>query len=407
MGNWIYRSLVCGVFAVAAVAIPAGYTQAATTQPSGQGAVSPKTQAAIDDAQGVLDKGFAFLKAKETPDYSWQSQYDPPGMSALILKAFVEDEKYDPDMVFLDKGFDHLIDYQKPDGGVYVDSLQNYNTAIAISAMAVSKEAEYKAPIAKALAFLRTQQFSDTIQGDFHVTPDDPKYGGTGYGKGARPDLSNLGMTLDALHDAGVPPTDPAYAAALKFVTRCQNLSETNDQKWATNDGGFIYTPAAGGVSPAGDYVDATGVTRHRSYGSMTYTGIKSMIYAGLTKDDPRVKAAWDWIGKNYTVKENPGMQLGDPNDPSAAKGGLFYYYHTMARTLHAYGSPTVVDAAGVSHDWRIDLIAQVKTLQAADGSFAGEKKFMEDNPVLATGYVGLALEEVKLDLHDHPVAGN
>jgi squalene-hopene/tetraprenyl-beta-curcumene cyclase len=406
MANWFYRSLACSAVAVAAAVMPIAVTGAATTQPTTQ-AVSPRTQAVIDDAQVVADKAFAYLKAQEKPDFSWQSEQDPPGLSALVLKAFVEDEKYDPDMVFLDKGFDKLISYQKPDGGVYIDSLQNYNTAIAISAMAVSKEAEYKAPIAKALAFLRTLQFSDTIQGDLHVTPDDVRYGGTGYGKGGRPDLSNLGMTLDALHDAGIPPTDPAYAAALKFVTRCQNLSETNDQKWASNDGGFIYTPFAGGVSPAGDYVDASGVTRHRSYGSMTYTAIKSMIYAGLTRDDPRVKAAWDWLSKNYTVKENPGMQLSDPNDPNAAKGGLYYYYHAMARALHAYGSPTITDAAGVTHDWRVDLIAQIKTLQAADGSFKGEKQFMEDNPVLATGYVALAMEEVKLDLHDHPVAAN
>ena len=406
MTNWIHRCIATGTLAVATIALPARFVSAQAAAPTTQ-AVSPKTQAVIDAAQSVLDKGFNYLKTQQKPDFSWQLEADPPGMSALVLKAFVEDEKFDPDIPFLDKGFDKLIDYQKPDGGIYVDSLQNYNTAIAISAMAVSKEAEYKEPIAKAVKFLRTLQFSDTIEGTYHVAADDVRFGGTGYGKGGRPDLSNLGMTLDALHDAGIPPTDPAYAAALKFVTRCQNLSETNDQKWAGNDGGFIYTPFAGGVSPAGDYVDAAGVTRHRSYGSMTYTAMKSMIYAGLSRDDPRVKAAWDWIGKNYTVKENPGMQFGDPNDPSAAKGGLFYYYHTMARALHAYGSPTITDPSGITHDWRIDLVDQIKSLQAADGSFTGDKKYMENNSVLATGYVGLALEEVKMDLHDHPVAGN
>ena len=29
-----------------------------------------------------------------------------------------------------------------------------------------------------------------------------------------------------------------------------------------------------------------------RSYGGMTYAGLKSMAYAKLTRDDPRVKAA-------------------------------------------------------------------------------------------------------------------
>ena len=41
----------------------------------------------------------------------------------------------------------------------------------------------------------------------------------------------------------------------------------------------------------------------------MTYAGLKSMIHAGLTPDDPRVKAAITSISaKNYTLDENPGL---------------------------------------------------------------------------------------------------
>ena len=90
------------------------------------------------------------------------------------------------------------------------------------------------------------------------------------------------------------------------FVSRCQNLeSEFNTTEFATkiNAGGFFYTPAAGGSSQAGKTPDG-GL---RSYASMTYAGLKSMLYAGLTKDDPRVKAATTWIRKFYSVEENPG----------------------------------------------------------------------------------------------------
>ena len=84
----------------------------------------------------------------------------------------------------------------------------------------------------------------------------DVRYGGWGYGGtgGSRPDLSNTQMALDALKDAGLKPDDPAFQAALKFATRSQNLSETNDQPWASNDGGFIYTPYNNGTSAAGDF---------------------------------------------------------------------------------------------------------------------------------------------------------
>jgi squalene-hopene/tetraprenyl-beta-curcumene cyclase len=355
-------------------------------------------------ATTTADKGFAYLQHQQKPDASWQDIADPPGVSALVLKSFMEDERYDADMPFLDKGFDKLLSYQLQNGGIYQDLLANYNTAIAISALAVSREAEYKPAIVRALAYLRSLQWSDQIEGvdeKLRAAATDPRYGGFGYGKRSRPDLSNTQWALEALHDAGVPPTDPAFQAALKFATRCQNNSETNDQKWAGDDGGFVYLDTgAEGSDPAGEFTAPDGRKMFRSYGSMTYAGLKSMIYAGLTHDDPRVKAAWGWIEHNYTVDENPGLAQSGPGN---AKGGLFYYYYTMARALRAYGQPIITDATGHAHDWRTDLTNKIASLQQPDGSLVGQRKWMEDNPVLVTSYAIMALEEIRKDLKDHP----
>jgi len=357
-----------------------------------------------DLATATVDKGFAYLKTQQQPDHGWQSEIDPPGITALALKSFMEDERYDADMPFLDKGFDKLLDYQVASGGIYQDVLANYNTAIAVSALAVSKEAEYKPVIVKALVYLRSLQWTDKIEGvpdQLRVAASDPRYGGFGYGKRGRPDLSNTQWALEALHEAGVPPTDPAFQAALKFATRCQNSSETNDQKWAGDDGGFVYLDnGQEGGDPAGEYTGPDGRTLFRSYGSMTYAGLKSMIYAGLTHDDPRVKAAWGWIQRNFTVDENPGLA---ETGPENAKGGLYYYYYTMAKALSAYGVPVIVDQNGKSHDWRIELAAKLATIQRPDGSFIGQRKWMEDNPVLVTSYAALTLEEIRKDLKAHP----
>ena len=92
---------------------------------------------------------------------------------------------------------------------------------------------------------------------------------------------------------------------ALVFVSRCQNLeSEHNTTPFAAkvNDGGFYYTIAAGGQSQAGNTPDG-GL---RSYGSMTYAGLKSMIYAGVSQDDPRVKAAYEWIQRTLHARRKP-----------------------------------------------------------------------------------------------------
>ena len=60
----------------------------------------------------------------------------------------------------------------------------------------------------------------------------------------------------------------------------------------------------------------------------MTYAGLKSMLYAGVGKDDPRVKGAVSWIRKHYDLDTNPGLD----------GQGLYYYYHVFAKALGRFG---------------------------------------------------------------------
>src|SRR5215510_6289325 len=78
----------------------------------------------------------------------------------------------------------------------------------------------------------------------------------------------------------------------------------------------------------------------------LSYAGLKSMVFAGLGADDKRVKAATEWIKKNYDLKSNPGM----------GNAGLYYYYLTYVKALDAIGEPQFTDAKGVKHDWRKEL---------------------------------------------------
>ena len=358
-------------------------------------------------AQAMVDRGLSFLKSRQKPDGSWQERDEPPAITAITIKAFVQEGHYKGNEPFLEKAFQKLLSFQKDDGSISDDNLATYNTAIAISALAESNQAKYKPALQKALVYLRDIQWDDKIQGvpaNMKVPPSDPNYGGFGYGtKGKRADLSNTQIALDALRDAGLKPDDPAFQAALKFATRAQNNSESNDQKWAADDGGFIYSVADGGASKALDYTTPDGRVVHRSYGSMTYAGLKSMIYAGLSHEDPRVKAAWKWVCQNWTLDENPGIHYGDPNNPKGGDDGLFYYYHTLARALHAYGEPVIVDSKGQKHDWRVELIAKLATQQDPDGHWTGIQKWMENKPILSSSYAILSLQEAQQDLREHP----
>src|SRR2546421_586322 len=360
--------------------------------------------AGSERAQAMVDKAIDYLKGQQQPDGGWQAGSQPPAITAVVLRAIVQDAKYNADTDFVKKGYDKLLTYQWENGGIYRDLLANYNTAIAISSLAAAEKPEFKPRIDKAVAYLKSLQWNDRIQGgpkgEGKIDVGNPWYGGAGYSRAGRSDGSNTQIMVDALHDAGLPKDDPAFQAAVKFVTRMQNLSETNDQKWASNDGGAIYTPANNGESMAGEYKGPNGERMLRSYGSMTYGMLKTYIYAGLSKDDPRVKAAWDWVSKNWTLDENPGMRA---NNPATAQYGMYYYYLTLARALNAYDQPIIVDPQGNKHDWRLELINKLETLQKPDGSFVGEKKWMENNPPLITAFVVLSLQEAMADLKEHP----
>jgi squalene-hopene/tetraprenyl-beta-curcumene cyclase len=184
-------------------------------------------------------------------------------------------------------------------------------------------------------------------------------------------------------------PSGLHWKKAVAFLQRCQNLPGTNDQPWAqhpgTNDiGGFIYMPGPPAMSFADDEPRTDEKQPLRSYGSMTYAGLKSYIYAELKKDDPRVKAAIDWLKHNYNVNENPGL----------GPQGLFYYLHTVTKALTVYGDDTFTDAAGKRHDWRHELLKKFVMLQKADGFWQNDNnRWMEVDPVLCTTYSVLALE--------------
>jgi squalene-hopene/tetraprenyl-beta-curcumene cyclase len=120
----------------------------------------------------------------------------------------------------------------------------------------------------------------------------------------------------------------------------------------------------------------------------MTYAGFKSMLYADLRHDDPRVKAAFDWVRRHYTLDENPNM-------PGAqSKQGLYYYYNVFGKALQAWGQDTIVGADGKKHNWREDLIAKLAALQRQDGTWLNEAdRWYEGNPHYVTGLAVLSMQ--------------
>jgi squalene-hopene/tetraprenyl-beta-curcumene cyclase len=366
------------VGAVAATMAATGLLCASSTPVEGQGRGPEGDVQQV--RQRLIDRAVAYLQLRgRRPDGSYAPNLGI-GPTALVVTGLLSTDRFGPDHPFVAESLKYLHGFVQADGGIYRgDVLRNYTTSVALMAFhGANKDARYDSLIAKAQKFLTGLQW-DEGEGKKQASA---WYGGVGYGRHKRPDLSNLQLMLEALKQSGLSKDDPAWRRAVVFLTRCQNLGgEFNDQPWAelVNDGGFIYTPANGGESKAG----ATPAGGLRSYGSMTYAGLKSMLYAGLSKDDPRVKAARGWIRKHYTLDENPGL----------GSQGLYYYYHTFAKTLHVLGEDTLVDAQGRKHDWRQELVRKLAQKQRRDGSWTNpEDRWFEGEPALVTGYVLMAL---------------
>lgn len=372
-------------------------------------------------ARTAIDRGLAFLRTRQTQGGAWLSkaQAAPTGepaktepvalaVTGLALKALMQAEVGPVDTAAdrpagaprdpaAAKALSLLLRAREP-GGLYdAGHMSNYLHACVAQGLASIRSAEAIDAVRMLVADLKKGVWETGEGLDAHQD----WYGGAGYGRNGRPDLSNTQMLLDALHDAGVSPEDPAVQATIAFVSRTQNLKATNASPWAqqgSNDGGFVYTPANGGESFAseaagegrfGELLPAGTPRSLRSYGSMTYAGFKSMIYEGLTRDDVRVRAAYDWLRRNFTFDENPGL----------GQQGLFYYYLAMSRALVA-GQQTLISPFrdGVeqpAQNWREAMIDALVKRQAEDGSWVNSAdRWMEGEREMCTIDAVLALQE-------------
>ena len=342
------------------------------------------------DASGAWKKGPAD-KAQPSLAYTGimvTALADAPG----ALRA-----KYLP---AVQKGVAYLVSKQNSDGS-FGDGPANayykvYTTSIALMALSLAAP-DKKDAIGNARGYLKSNQLKEG-----------PDKGSLGYGdkemkfdqgkpvdKPMIPNLSTTGFAAEGLARSGLPKDDPFWKLVVEYVQKCQNNSETNTDKdfvarlkarglSVGDDGGLFY--AANPEDMKAGTVKLTDKEIIKSYGSMTYDGLKTYIYAGLTKDDPRVKAAIDWVRKNYSVEAHPGFSF---DDKRTHLMGIFYYYLMMTRAFDALGEKTFTTFDGTVHKWANELCEQLLRIQKEEKMWVNENpRWWEDDPLLVTSYV-------------------
>lgn len=343
------------------------------------------------EAQAAIDRGLDWLEAGQQPEGNWSNEYFP-ALTGLPLWALSEGGR--KDSASAQKAIDFILRWTHEDGSIYREppeerkggGLSGYNTSICMVALHRARR-EQLAPVV-----LKARRFTAKSQ---HLG-DDQYRGGMGYDPGTgRPyaDLSNsvigyeaMRLTEDAedLRPAGTEKADLDWQAAQEFLAKVQNPAEDPDV--AGRDGGFIYKP---GDSKAGQETTEGEQIVFRSYGSMTYAGLLSLIYADVDRDDPRVRSAFDWTVHHWTLEENPGM----------GQEGLFYFYNILSKALATYGVDQFTLSNEQQLNWREALIKKLLSLQKIDpktghGYWVNEQgRWWEADPVLVTSYTLIALE--------------
>lgn len=355
----------------------------------------PVQLSVLHEADAAKNRAYAWLRERQPSDGYWSSPQFP-AITALAVWALLGDEEQNRDAI--DAGLAFIESHVRDDGGIYVDptesgrggGLANYNTAIAMVALHLSGRSEYVPVVQRAREFIAQSQ---------HLESDSIFFGGMGYDAAADreyADLSNSYIAYEAMRltesvedlRADQSRVDLDWDAAIQFVQRIQNLPEFNDQSWVSdaphNLGGFAYHPDN---TRAGTYADEDEVVRFNSFGSMTYAGMLSFIYAEVDRRDPRVQSAADWAIRHWTLDENPGT----------GQEGLFYYYNVLTKGLAAFGQDQFIREDGEPLNWRQEVVEKLVSVQRIDdgrGFWVNDTgRYWENDPVLVTAYSLIALQ--------------
>lgn len=346
-------------------------------------AVKSQAIPSSDDVNKAVNRGLDWLVSIQKEDGSW-SNSGFPALTALPLQAFIASDHPRKKEVIA-KAMKYILSCVQKDGGIYRKSLfpgrgglGTFNTAICMTAIHMLGDPANVKIIQNARKFVASSQLAG----------DSSDNGGFGYNKGwfTSADMMNTSYAVEAmrvtekvedLRTNAAQRVDLKWDGVVKFLGRVQNKEEAGNE----DAGGFFYKP---GKSMAGTTNTPDGKVVLRSYGTMTYVGLLSMVYANLTKEDGRVRSALDWAMKHWSLEENPGL----------GREGMYFFYHVLTRGLTACGVDKITLKDGSSLEWKPQVAQKILSLQRANGSWLNEKgRYWEADPVLVTSYSLISLE--------------
>ena len=309
-----------------------------------------------EQVRKAIDRGAGFLKQQQRrADGSWQDFVGRPGGVTALCTLALLNSGVEPDEPHVRRALEYLR------GKTFKSTY-----AVALQTMALCKSGRQldEVKIRQNVKYLESRQIRTA-----------PNKGAWAYnGQGGNGDNSNTQFALLALHEAeraGVAVSPQTWTLARDYWESCQNL-----------DGSFGYRRG------------------HSGTGSMTCAGITSLIVTAdqigkgnaqaegdrvrccLAKevDGDRIEKALDWLGRNFSVKSNPGIP---------GRIWQLYYFYGLERA----GRLSARRFIG-KHDWyRKGAEYLVENQDRLSGFWEGVGRD-EANQLIATSYALLFLSK-------------
>lgn len=357
---------------------------------------NPIPESNRQEARAAIDRGMRWLEARQHEEGHWSSPQWPALTALPVWALSLSDGHRGGEAVR--RGVKNIKSNAHPNGAIFVEpredrrggGLSNYNTAIAMVGLHLSGIDEARPYVLRARRFVAANQH---LGGDVY-------HGGFGYdavSMRAYADLSNTFVAIEGMRltedvedfrEDG-ERVDFNREAAVEFITSIQNRRESNPAEWVSDHpedaGGFAYRPddSRGLVRQTADGKEA-----FRTFGSMTYAGMLSLIYSDVDRDDPRVRSAFEWSVRNWTVSENV----------PAGQEGFYYFINVLTKAMATFGRDVFTRENGEEVNWRVDVINELLKRQRIDENGHGfwqndNNRYWEGDPVLVTSYALIALQ--------------
>ncbi len=327
-----------------------------------------------NEAQASIARALDWLASGQRPDGAW-SDANLTSLTALPLWAFALSHHPARTQV-VTRAVGWLKGCVQPDGGIYHRNpgrgplLATYNTGLALVALSAVGDPALTPIMLRARRFLASGQHAG---GDLHD-------GGLDYASGqgvadpastlAAYEAMRLSQTVAARRGANGTATDLDWAAALRLIER--------------------KPPQPGGSDAVPLATDDAALSFLRADGGMTYAGMLSLIYAEANRNDPRLRAAFDWAVRHWNLDRHPAI----------GRQGIYAFYLVLTKALAAYGREDLPVRDGPPVFWRRAVIEKLLSLQRMDAARPGQgywsgddERFPADARVLSTAYAVLTLE--------------